>query len=61
MYCPMNTLSSNYTLERGLLPEDEGERRGLLCEEVLGIARRPRAAVEEPEDLGVPVQLQVLR
>ena len=56
-------------LEGGLLAEDEGERRGLLGEEVLACGapaarrrrQRTRTAVEEPEDLGVPIQLQVLQ
>ena len=43
-----------------MLSKDEGERRGLLGEEVLDVARRAQAAVEEPQDLGVTVQLQVL-
>ena len=54
-----------YTLQGGLLAEDEGEGRGLLREEVLDAARARSAggaaAVEEPQDLGVAVQLQVLQ
>ena len=42
--------------------EDEGEWRSLLREEVLDAARsRGAAAIEEPQDLGVAVQLQVLQ
>ena len=49
-------------MQRGLLPEDEGEGRCLLREEVLEAATWPGSiAVEEPQDLGVAVQLQVLQ
>ena len=52
------------TLESRLLAEDEGEGRGLLCEEVLCLARRrrrrPKAAVEKPKHFGMTVQLEIL-